>query len=671
MTSEKITPKKRRTSDAVYHANESKRLREIGPLPKVKDPARRAQAETDIVFWAETYFSEWLNRPFSPDHIEILTVAASVILENGQYAYCMPRGFGKSTLMAIVILWAVLFGKAKYVVLITGEITLACDMLQIMFEEFCDNESLLEDFPELECFRALDYEPRKQGGQTVDGLKTKLKIASDSLRMPTLKGYASSGAVIQVKSITSRFRGLVKRIEGKRRRPGLVVLDDIQSDQSAASPEQVAKYLNTINKGVLGLAEPGKGIAVFSIATVIFRGDVCDTLLNHELSPDWRGKKCKRMYSMPENIELWENEYRELRNRSLDELGNISLATNFYREHREAMSKGAVPAWKECFERNELDAVQSAMELYLKDKTAFYSEQQNEPLEEERTVGQIRLETSALNGLDRYTVPEWATHLTLGIDVGRYLAAYVVLACTRDMTAAVVDYGTFPQQSSHDFIFSTCRHTFYDGGNYKENIFNSLVTCFRTLLQPWKRADGCRVQISGGLCDVGYEPAAVEKAIEASGLSGYIIPAKGFGTSITNRQIFEWVPKTDTERIQDNMRITSGDKGVERILLDANAWKSQVAMGCNITQEKPGHLEIFGKDFQRHAMFLRHLTSEYPVYATARGITMAEWKNVTKENHFLDALVYAYGAAALEDCRFLEPLTFGPPAPRPHTEITT
>ena len=58
----------------------------------------------------------------------------------------------------------------------------------------------------------------------------------------------------------------------------------------------------------------------------------------------------------------------------------IVEATEFYRQNRVAMDAGAVAAWPERFNPDELSAVQHAMDLRLQDEAAFWAEYQNEPL---------------------------------------------------------------------------------------------------------------------------------------------------------------------------------------------------------------------------------------------------------------------------------------------------
>ncbi len=640
-------------------AEKSKKAREIGALPEIKNPERRERCKDDIASFAKTYFPEFVQKNFSADHKEVLKKIRETIKNKAKYAYAMPRGSGKSTMLMISIIWAVCYGMAKYIILITGEIGLGRSFLEMIADQFQDNDLLYEDFPELKCFRALDGEPRKQGGQTVNGKKTKVYLSPELVQMPSFEGIPSSESIIMVKSITSRIRGQLKEINGAAYRPDFCVMDDIQSDQLAASPEQVAKFRAVINKSVCCLAGPGKPMAVFFIATVIFKGDVCDTLLDHQISPDWRGKRCKLLYSLPKNLDLWENQYRQIRNQSLLEKGNIKAATAFYRKNKKAMSEGAVVAWKERYvPGREADALQHAMEIYLTDKAAFYSEYQNDPLTEDRVVNQIALDARNLTGLPRYLVPSWATGLYVGIDVGRHMASYVVLATARNFTAAVVDWGTYPQQPHYDFIYSSARNTWTNGNKTPDaNIYNGLLSLFQLLLQPWKREDGKKMMIGGGLIDVGYRgKEAVIPAILKCGIGGFMFPVKGFGLPVSRKQIFEWKPSKD-EIIENNMSIRRDENSIlPYVLLDTNAWKSTLSQAATIDPVDPGSLRLWGTEPERHAMYYRHLMSEYPIYSSARGITIAEWQCVDKENHLLDSTVYAYAAAAIGGCKFDEPL---------------
>src|SRR5690606_10286210 len=125
----------------------------------------------------------------------------------------------------------------------------------------------------------------------------------------------------------------------------------------------------------------------------------------------------KMVYSFPTDEAKWQR-YGELRAESLRTHGDIHLATDFYESEQEAMDAGAIIAWPERFNHDELSAIQHAMNLKLQDEAAFFAEYQNEPLpaesaqDEELSADQI---ASKVNRLERRAVPIGASHLTMFI----------------------------------------------------------------------------------------------------------------------------------------------------------------------------------------------------------------------------------------------------------------
>src|SRR5204863_429248 len=77
-----------------------------------------------------------------------------------------------------------------------------------------------------------------------------------------------------------------------------VLIDDPQTDESANSPQQVRKRLNTVNGAILGLAGPKKKIAGVMPITVIAKGDMADQVLDRKTHPEWQGQRIKLMPKM-------------------------------------------------------------------------------------------------------------------------------------------------------------------------------------------------------------------------------------------------------------------------------------------------------------------------------------------------------------------------------------
>src|SRR5262249_36539579 len=153
--------------------------------------------------------------------------------------------------------------------------------------------------------------------------------------LPTVPGKPSSGAVIQVGGMEGAIRGLnVPGPDGQPLRPDLVILDDVQTRESARSPVQTAEREAVIVGDVLGLAGPETTIAAVMLATVIYPGDLSDKFLSGEHHPEWRGVRTKMLEAFPERLDLWD-EYAEVRRESFRSGDEGKRANEFYAAHRQ------------------------------------------------------------------------------------------------------------------------------------------------------------------------------------------------------------------------------------------------------------------------------------------------------------------------------------------------
>ena len=91
---------KHRDAMAAKSRARSEKGREIGPLPEVVNPRRKARCKKDPRLFAATYFPEKFNIKFSSDHLKALALMKGCVLAGGLFALAMPRGSGKTTLSA-------------------------------------------------------------------------------------------------------------------------------------------------------------------------------------------------------------------------------------------------------------------------------------------------------------------------------------------------------------------------------------------------------------------------------------------------------------------------------------------------------------------------------------------------------------------------------------------
>ncbi|MBK8583843.1 MAG: hypothetical protein IPL86_19140 [Flavobacteriales bacterium] len=123
--------------------------REIGEIPKIVSPDRRAEAKEDLKFHLMTYHPRAFRLGFSKDHEELIEALQHVMLTGGKLVVAMPRGTGKTTIVTRSEGWAILHGHLRYgIYLAATDQKSQKGMIQLR-REIENGEVLIEDFPEV------------------------------------------------------------------------------------------------------------------------------------------------------------------------------------------------------------------------------------------------------------------------------------------------------------------------------------------------------------------------------------------------------------------------------------------------------------------------------------------------------------------------------------------
>lgn len=117
--------------------------RDIGELPAVGNPERRAPEAASFQFFCDTYFPLTFHLVWSPDQLKVMAKIEEAMLHGGLFTLAMPRGSGKTTIAEIACLWAVVFGHWEFVALIGASEFHAEEMLDSVEMELDGNELLL------------------------------------------------------------------------------------------------------------------------------------------------------------------------------------------------------------------------------------------------------------------------------------------------------------------------------------------------------------------------------------------------------------------------------------------------------------------------------------------------------------------------------------------------
>lgn len=632
--------------------------RDIGVLPAVVDPKRRARAERDFRFFCETYFPRTFGLKWSPDHLRVIAKIERAVLLGELFAIAMPRGSGKSSLCEVAGIWALIFGHCEFAALIGADEGHAESMLDSIKTEFETNDGLFEDFPEI-CvpIRALGGINQRAAGQLYKGKQTRIGWKNDEIVLPTIEGSKASGAVMRVAGLTGAIRGMKhKRADGVSIRPSLAIIDDPQTDESARSPTQCADRERILSGAILGLAGPGKKIAGLMTLTVVRGDDMADRMLDRDKHPHWQGERTKMVYAWPENEDLWDK-YGVLLNEGLKANRGIGEATAFYRRHKAKMDEGAEVAWAERYNPDELSAVQHAMNLRLRDERSFFAEYQNEPLPENPENAVITLSASQvaekINGFERGVIPDGAVHLTAFIDCGDKVLHWCVAAWASDFTGWVIDHGMYPDQGGAA-VTSTRKvvRTLEDeskGASSEAAVYAGLMKLTDKLLgREWKRAAGGTQRIERCLIDSGWIGDTVRAACQASPHAAVLMASRGrfFGPAQVPMEDF---PKRPGEIIGHRWHIPTPARGRSgrTIAYDSNYWKSFINSRLASRPAEIGSLSLFGRKPAVHTAFAEQVCGEFATRTTGQGRTVDIWQpRPGRENHWLDTLVGCAVAAS-------------------------
>ena len=634
--------------------------REIGALPPIQDPARREEATRSLAFYLKAYFPLTFDLPWSPDHLRVIARIELAATRGGQFAMAMPRGFGKTSTCEGAALWSVSTGRQDFVLLVGATRPAALEMMDSIRRELEGNELLLADWPEIVYpIRCLAGITNKQKGQLCHGRRTHVQWGKQQVVLPAIPGSLAFGAILRVAGITGRIRGeKFKRPDGRPARPGLVIVDDPQTDQSADSPAQCAKRERILSGTILYLGGHKRKIAAVCPCTVIRPGDVADNILDPEKHPEWHGERTKMVYRFPANLKLWDRYAAILRTCQREKRPTVE-ATELYREHRAAMDEGAKVAWPERFDDDEISGLQHAMNLKIRDEAAFFAECQNEPMVED--IGQedqLKPDEIArkLSGYKRGQVPLKCNLLTAMIDVHDKLLYWVVSAWGQAFTGQVIDYGAYPDQRRSYFTLRDARmsmQTKKPGAGKEAAIFAGLEHLIEELMaREWQREDGQLLRIRLLLVDAAYLPDVVYQAVRVSPFAAMILPSRGLSITAANKPFSEY-NKNPGDKIGHYWRLPSvrGKRLIPTVQIDTNYWKSRLRDRWRVPRgdKAKGSLELWGKKPAEHRLYADHLAAEYFTRTLARGRTVDEWKPRpgNPDNHWLDCTVGNLVAASL------------------------
>jgi len=663
------------SKQAKYSRSEAAKGADIGPIRPVKNPERKEACRLDLELYLTSYFPATSGKhPLSDDHRQVIKRLQGIILGGGREAKAIYRGFAKSTLAENAANWATSYGHRRFVALFGATRTAAGDNMESIKAELETNDLLDEDFPEItQAIRALEGKPQRCGSQTCQGVRTHIEWTARKIALPMVEGSPASGAVITCNGITAATRGLKhKAPDGTGQRPDLVIIDDPQTDESAAKPSSVNKRLNIIRKVILRLAGHQKAIACVVNGTIIEKDDVIDQLTDPKRNPSFQSERIRMVRKWADAHEsFWLERYAKVRNTydaedPDDQARAHREATELYVANRAEADAGCEISWEYCFDPDtEVSAIQHAYNILIDDgPDVFASECQQQPIDrdlQEEKPSLAGIETK-INRLERGVAPLWAGRLVGFADVQGKLLYWMVMAFKEDFTAAIVDYGTEPEQSRSYFALREASNTLpaalkaagLDGGPEAAVVHGLRQLEARVVGRVWKSENKAELRIERFLIDSGWLTDTVYEYCRRSALGAVLMPSKGHSVNAASKPMTDWETK-EHEKPGFHFVLTTDPsrRAVRLVKFDPFFWKTFVA--ARLKALGPGALSAFGDRPDLHQLLADHCKAEFPEKTFGRGRLVWHWKQFPgQDNHFLDCLVGCYAAAALQGCRLGE-----------------
>jgi hypothetical protein len=667
---------RKRAQSAFDQAATSAIGRDIGPIPLVANMRRRNACKKSLGLFCETYNPAPFYLDWSKDHLRVIAAIERSVRGGFLQAFAMPRGSGKTTLCRMAVLWAASYALCPYVYFVNATADKAYDSLDAIKIWIRYLPKYQVDFPEISLAAvALGGIANRQSGQTCLKESTGIHWEKDRLVLPRVpkpanlrcrgKYAPTSGVVIGCSGLTGEgIRGsLFTLTTGEQIRPSLVLIDDPQTDESAGSASQNESRYGLLTGAVLGMAGPDKTISGVMPCTVIRPGDMADKILDRKQNPLWRGIRSQMLRSMPKNMEKWEKYFEIYRECMGRDDPDIRPANDHYAANRKQLEEGAEASWPERKLPEEITAIQHAMNLYARDKAAFFAEYQNTPLDLSASANHpLRLTKDVLekklSRVPRGVVPKECERLTAYIDVGGDILHWTVSAWTDTLAGGPVDYGAVPEQPVKYFTKENVPvplKKIFKGMNQDAYLLVALNALVDALIdRQFRREDGRTMTVEKILVDIkwGEKNKLLRAWCRRHKHHGRILhAAQGLGLGAKSIPMSDYKP--DGAKRGEHWRNGPPKDGDIWVNVDTNWWKSLAASRLALPIGTPGAWTIFGDDPQEHAMLFDHYCEEEPVDVTARGRTVTEWqaKKGIVNNDQWDCLIGTAVSASMLGCQ--------------------
>jgi len=255
------------------------------------------------------------------------------------------------------------------------------------------------------------------------------------------------------------------------------------------------------------------------------------------------------------------------------------------------------------------------------------------------------LEASALTermiDLPRGVVPASAEWLTAGVDLGKYLIHWILVAWSEGATGHIVDYGR-TEVATDDL-----------------GVEQATLVALRELRSmvcdgwPIGMAEGEAMMPAEVWIDAGYMTPVVYAFCKEA--DSPFRPAIGRGAAQHFHQRYNQPTRAGAmvRKIGEGYHLSHiHPEHIEVVEVNADHWKSWVHQRLSTPMGQSGAMTLFQAAPQEHLALTKHLTAETKTeeFVAGRGV-IEKWERLRRQNHWFDALYNACAAAHLSGVR--------------------
>ena len=606
---------------------------------------RREEASKSLVKFIQTYcIGLMVDDAPSEMFIKALNEMEFALSQSRPYNIELPRGQGKTSAVEMAVLYLLATGKRKFCVVVSQNARSAGNILRDMQRPIIEKDTLFsQDFPEV-ClpFQLCDGSYRRR--QLYKGMPTELQKNAGIIQFARLAKddgteFPTSGSVITVRGITSGVRGL----KIGKLRPDTVILDDLQTSETASNPEQVDKIMTIIKKDIMNLSSKGK-LAVLMTSTPLVPEDLCEKIENDIV---WKTTKYPAVIEWPIDVEkhpedgLWAQYFKKFDAELAEDLPHDG-SLEFYRQHKTDMDAGAVLFSPDRFkpEDGHISGLQALLEKkHMIGDAAFSAEMQMKPRRFSFKLD-IKPKDILKKVIDvpQLVVPDGYVFVAASTDLNvSYALTTTIVGFKPDMTAHVITH-----------MFTRCNIDLkLPTAEYNNAVYDALVALGNQLKQLGIKIDGWGIDASG----TPFDPVTMfaRSSFNTVGISACAMLGRAshiFNPFVRSR-LRESIGRTVL--CGDPAEHVKAGAGKKYVFWDSDYYREIVQKAFLANVGSPGSCTLYKGDPDEHSEYAMQVCNEKLLLIQHKkdGRDIYSWK--THEPHdSLDSTAQAFAIAATQ-----------------------